>query len=51
MDAVPALGQHTDAILGELGYSKERIAALRARRRSDRRASHASALRGGRAAR
>ena len=30
MDAVPALGQHTDAILGELGYSKERIAALRA---------------------
>jgi crotonobetainyl-CoA:carnitine CoA-transferase CaiB-like acyl-CoA transferase len=30
MDAVPALGQHTDAILGSLGYSKERIASLRA---------------------
>ena len=30
MDAVPALGEHTDAILGGLGYSKERIAALRA---------------------
>ena len=28
-DAVPAVGQHTDAILGELGYSAERIAALR----------------------
>ncbi len=30
MDAVPALGQHTDAILGALGYSAARIAALRA---------------------
>jgi len=29
MDAVPALGQHTDAILGHYGYSAERIAALR----------------------
>jgi len=30
MDAVPALGQHTDAILGHQGYSAERIADLRA---------------------
>jgi itaconate CoA-transferase len=29
MDAVPALGQHTDAVLRELGYTPERIAALR----------------------
>ena len=29
MDAVPALGQHTDAILGELGYAGAAIAALR----------------------
>jgi crotonobetainyl-CoA:carnitine CoA-transferase CaiB-like acyl-CoA transferase len=29
MDAVPALGQHTDAILGRYGYSTEAIAALR----------------------
>jgi crotonobetainyl-CoA:carnitine CoA-transferase CaiB-like acyl-CoA transferase len=29
MDPVPALGQHTDAILEELGYSPERVAALR----------------------
>ena len=29
MDAVPALGQHTDAILSELGYSRERIVAMR----------------------
>jgi len=30
IDAVPALGQHTDAILSELGYSAQSIAALRA---------------------
>jgi crotonobetainyl-CoA:carnitine CoA-transferase CaiB-like acyl-CoA transferase len=30
MDAVPALGQHTDAILSSLGYTVERIAKLRA---------------------
>ena len=30
MDAVPALGQHTDAILGRQGYSAERIGELRA---------------------
>ena len=30
MDPVPALGQHTDAILGELGYDGVAIAALRA---------------------
>ena len=30
MDAVPGLGQHTDAILGELGWSAADIAALRA---------------------
>jgi len=29
MDAVPALGQHTDAILEHFGYSAERIAELR----------------------
>jgi crotonobetainyl-CoA:carnitine CoA-transferase CaiB-like acyl-CoA transferase len=29
MDPVPALGEHTAAILGRLGYSTERIAALR----------------------
>jgi itaconate CoA-transferase len=29
MDAVPALGQHTEAILAALGYPAERIAALR----------------------
>ena len=29
MDAVPALGQHTDAILGLQGYSAAQIAALR----------------------
>jgi itaconate CoA-transferase len=29
MDAVPALGQHTDAILGELGYDADAIARLR----------------------
>jgi crotonobetainyl-CoA:carnitine CoA-transferase CaiB-like acyl-CoA transferase len=30
MDAVPALGQHTDAILTHFGYSAEHIAALHA---------------------
>ncbi|ABM39105.1 CaiB/BaiF CoA transferase family protein [Polaromonas naphthalenivorans] len=30
MDAVPALGQHTEAILGRQGYSAERIGELRA---------------------
>lgn len=30
MDAVPALGEHTDAILSELGYDTGRIAKLRA---------------------
>lgn len=29
MDAVPALGQHTDAILTTLGYSPQRVAGLR----------------------
>ncbi len=30
LDAVPGLGQHTDAILGELGLDATAIAALRA---------------------
>jgi itaconate CoA-transferase len=30
MDPVPAVGEHTDAILGELGRSDAEIAALRA---------------------
>ncbi|CAN7228526.1 CaiB/BaiF CoA-transferase family protein [Pseudoduganella sp. LjRoot289] len=30
MDGVPALGQHTEAILAQLGYGAEAIAALRA---------------------
>ena len=30
MDPVPALGEHTDAILRDLGFAPERIAALRA---------------------
>ena len=30
MGAIPALGQHTDAILEELGFDRERIARLRA---------------------
>jgi itaconate CoA-transferase len=29
MDPIPAIGQHTDAILGELGYDKAAIAGLR----------------------
>lgn len=29
MDAVPALGQHTDAILGELGWDAAAIERLR----------------------
>ena len=32
MDAVPALGQHSDAILAGLGYSPEQTAQLRARK-------------------
>jgi itaconate CoA-transferase len=31
MDAIPAVGEHTDAILGELGYASAAIADLRAR--------------------
>jgi formyl-CoA transferase len=30
MDPVPALGQHTDSVLTELGYSAEDIAWMRA---------------------
>jgi crotonobetainyl-CoA:carnitine CoA-transferase CaiB-like acyl-CoA transferase len=30
MDPVPRVGEHTDRILGELGYDASRIAALRA---------------------
>jgi itaconate CoA-transferase len=29
MDAIPALGEHTEAILSTLGYSAEAIAALK----------------------
>jgi crotonobetainyl-CoA:carnitine CoA-transferase CaiB-like acyl-CoA transferase len=29
MGAVPGLGEHTDAVLGELGLAEEEIAALR----------------------
>jgi itaconate CoA-transferase len=32
MGPVPGLGEHTDAVLGELGYSSETIAGLRAER-------------------
>jgi len=30
MDPIPALGQHTGAILAELGYGKQAVADLRA---------------------
>jgi itaconate CoA-transferase len=29
MDAIPAVGQHTDAILGELGFDDKRLARMR----------------------
>jgi itaconate CoA-transferase len=29
MDPIPSIGQHTDAILGELGYDQAAIARLR----------------------
>ena len=29
MDPVPAVGEHTDAVLASLGYDEERIARLR----------------------
>jgi crotonobetainyl-CoA:carnitine CoA-transferase CaiB-like acyl-CoA transferase len=32
MDAIPAIGEHTEAILHELGYAESEIAALRAAR-------------------
>jgi itaconate CoA-transferase len=32
MGAIPGLGEHTDAVLAELGFSKDSIASLRARR-------------------
>jgi itaconate CoA-transferase len=32
MDAIPALGQHTESILAELGFDPEKIAGLRARK-------------------
>jgi crotonobetainyl-CoA:carnitine CoA-transferase CaiB-like acyl-CoA transferase len=30
MGDVPALGEHTDAVLGELGYAPEEVRALHA---------------------
>jgi itaconate CoA-transferase len=30
MDPIPAVGQHTDAILRDLGYTDDEITALRA---------------------
>ena len=30
MDPIPAVGEHTEAILRALGYSQEKIAQLRA---------------------
>ena len=30
MDAIPALGEHTAAILGELGYASDAVERLRA---------------------
>ncbi|NBV90295.1 MAG: CoA transferase, partial [Actinobacteria bacterium] len=29
MDAIPALGEHTDAILSTLGYAADKIASLK----------------------
>ena len=29
MDAVPGLGQHTDAVLDELGWGKDAVAGMR----------------------
>jgi itaconate CoA-transferase len=31
MDAVPGLGQHSQGVLGQLGYSADAIDSLRAR--------------------
>ena len=30
MDPIPAVGEHTDAILAELGFGEREVAALRA---------------------